>query len=254
MRVVAVDWSGAKGPAAAQKIVVAEVVEGELVRFEGGRTRERVVEDEIVRAGDGEPVVIGLDFAFSMPQWFLREQGYLTAGDLWADTDTHERWLAECPPPFWGLPGRPRPDLGPRRHLRRADVAPAKSVFQIGGAGAVGTGSLRGFGSLARLRAAGFAIWPFDPAGDRTVVEIYPRLLTGPVRKGDPFARLAYVERHGLPTRLAISEDAFDAGVSALAMWEGRDALAALPDAVDDIARTEGEIWAGTRKVPGPSK
>lgn len=28
---------------------------------------------------------------------------------------------------------------------------------------------------LLRLREAGFAIWPFDPPGPRTVVELYPR-------------------------------------------------------------------------------
>lgn len=38
------------------------------------------------------------------------------------------------------------------------------SGFQIGGAGAVGTGAVRGMPMLARLRAAGFAIWPFDAA------------------------------------------------------------------------------------------
>ena len=35
-----------------------------------------------------------------------------------------------------------------------------KSTFQIGGAGAVGTGSLRGMPHLLTLREAGCAVWP----------------------------------------------------------------------------------------------
>lgn len=80
--------------------------------------------------------------------------------------------------------------------LRRTDrEAPAiggirpKSVFQIGGAGAVGTGSLRGMPILKRLRDAGFAVWPFDAPRWPCVVEIYPRLLTGAVNKGSAGAR-----------------------------------------------------------------
>src|SRR6202012_1913196 len=37
----------------------------------------------------------------------------------------------------------------------------AKSPFQIGGSGSVGTGSLRAMPALLRLREAGFRVWPF---------------------------------------------------------------------------------------------
>ena len=47
------------------------------------------------------------------------------------------------------------------RAARVRGIAP-KSVFQIGGAGSVGTASLRGMPVLQRLREAGFAVWPFD--------------------------------------------------------------------------------------------
>jgi len=89
-----------------------------------------------------------------------------------------EDWLAECAPPFWGRPGRPRPVLA--EHLRRAEKAISvagispKSVFQVGGAGAVGTGSVRGMPYLPQLRQAGFSIWPFDPASPWTVLESTP--------------------------------------------------------------------------------
>lgn len=86
-----------------------------------------------------------------------------------------ERWLAACPAPFWGRRGRPRPTFGPGQSPFRvtedqqrtvAGIRP-KSVFQVGGAGAVGTGSLRGMPELSRLRAAGFSIWPIDPPSSR---------------------------------------------------------------------------------------
>src|SRR5205085_2351508 len=50
-----------------------------------------------------------------------------------------------------------------------------KSVFQLVGAGQVGTGSLRGIPFLPRLRER-FAIWPFDEPRLPLVVEVYPRL------------------------------------------------------------------------------
>jgi hypothetical protein len=148
-------------------------------------------------------MVVGLDFAFSLPAWFLEQRNLKSAQELWALADREaEAWIAACRPPFWGRPGTRRPDL--QVHFRRTELdAPAtagirpKSVFQIGGAGAVGAGSLRGMRLLHRLRAAGFSIWPFDPPGWPRVVEIYPRLLTGPVNKSSADARAAHlVARH----------------------------------------------------------
>jgi hypothetical protein len=103
---------------------------------------------------------------------------------------------------------------------------------------------------LARLREAGFAIWPFDPAGPAAVVEIFPRLLTGAVTKSDPSARERYLAAHreqlgaALLDRAASSEDAFDAAVSALRMARHAGALRALAPAADPVERLEGRIWA----------
>ncbi|MBA2262515.1 MAG: hypothetical protein H0W03_07595 [Solirubrobacterales bacterium] len=125
-----------------------------------------------------------------------------------------------------------------------------KSVFQIGGAGAVGTGSLRGMEHLATLAEADCSIWPFDPPGWPRVVEIYPRLLTGKVHKSRHRERLGHLEEHfaALPEpwreRAAGSEDAFDAAVSALRMANGTDALVCLERADEDSPELlEGEIW-----------
>ncbi len=128
-----------------------------------------------------------------------------------------------------------------------------KSSFQIGGAGSVGTGSLRGFPALARLQDAGYAIWPFDaPARTPVAVEIWPRALTGPVVKSSATARAAYLDHHlpELPTpwrdSAADSEDAFDAAISAVVMSHHESALRSLPT-LDDTARNEGWVWSPAR-------
>ena len=231
-RAVAVDWSGALA-GARRKIWVAEAAGGRLTRLENGRTREEVAEYLVAEAGRNPAMVVGFDFAFSLPAWFLEERGMGGAAELWNLAEREaEGWLARCEPPFWGRPGKGRPvlELG-RDHFRRTDLnVPGtggirpKSVFQIGGAGAVGTGSLRGMPVLGRLSGAGFSVWPFDAPGWPRVVEIYPRALTGRVIKSDERARRAYLRRHfpehpaDLLERAASSEDAFDAAVSALVM------------------------------------
>jgi hypothetical protein len=199
--------------------------------------------------------VIGLDFAFSLPAWFLDELGVATGHDLWAlACDRAEDWLAACAPPFWGRRGSRRPDLP--SHFRRTEMdVPAvggirpKSVFQVGGSGAVGTGSLRGMRLLLRLHRAGFSIWPFDPPGWPRVVEIYPRLLTGPVKKRQAIERARYLDHHypqlQAEHRLFASagEDAFDAAVSALVMAQHAGDLSTLPALADPQLVREGVIW-----------
>jgi hypothetical protein len=108
---------------------------------------------------------------------------------------------------------------------------------------------------LARLRAAGFAIWPFDPPRWPLVLEIWPRQLTGPVRKSDPAARRRYLDalarthpgRLGSPDLVALagsSDDAFDAAVAALALSAGLRSLDDLPRSLPPQAGLEGWIWA----------
>jgi hypothetical protein len=134
-------------------------------------------------------------------------------------------------------------------------------VFQMGGAGAVGTASLRGMPGLLRLREAGFRIWPFDSPELRRapmVVEIYTRLMTGAVTKSSEAARTAYLVKKrrenglyaGISRRVFAkargSEDAFDALVTAMVMVEHRAEFAALRRTEDEVFRMEGQTW-----VPG---
>lgn len=249
------DWSGDR-LGAHRKIWLAEAVDGQLVRLEDGRGREAITDHLIEMAKRDPQMVVGLDFAFSMPAWYLERRGLSSAVDLWALADGEaDDWLAACEWPYWGRPGVPRPNDVPD-HFRRterdvprtAGIQP-KSVFQVGGAGAVGSGSLRGMRTLHRLHAAGFSIWPFDPTGWPVVVEIYPRLLTGPVVKSSAGHRADYLAaRHpeldgNLLLRAASSEDAFDAAVSALIMARHADELTSLPPATDRQTALEGLIW-----------
>ena len=254
MRVVAIDWSGARRRAA-RRIWLAEVTDGRLTRLERDRGRAEVAEYLIELARDDGDLVVGLDFAFAFPAWFARRQGATSARELWnVVARDGESWLSGCEAPFWGRPGRARPACEePLRRTERdvprvAGIAP-KSVFQIGGAGAVGTGSLRGMPVLGALQDAGFSIWPFDAPRLPLVVEIYPRLLTEAVLKSDPAARRDYLlsKFAGLDPsvvdRGASTEDAFDALVSALVMWRHRDQLLSLAEEMDADVRLEGRIW-----------
>jgi hypothetical protein len=200
--VLAVDWSG-REVGASRHIWIAEARDGELLGLESGRSRAQVADHLLDRAERDDALTVGFDFSFSLPAWFLDARGFVDAPALWEAAATcGEDWIRECAPPFWGRPGRPRPDLPEQWRVTERAVAAVggirpKSTFQIGGAGSVGTGSIRGFPVLAQLQRAGFAIWPMDaPARPPLAVEVYPRLMTGPVVKSDPPARRAYLDKN----------------------------------------------------------
>ncbi len=257
MSVIAVDWSGAKQ--CSGKIWIAHVSDGQVHKLEPAKSREDAVEWLLRRLDKNPRTVVGLDFAFSFPVWFLRERFFRNAFELWdAVAREGEQWLQQCQPPFWGRPGKPRPKI--KSHYRQTEIRLSsaggikpKSVFQIGGAGAVGTGSIRGMPFLSHMRREGCAVWPFDDVRDPLVVEIYPRILTGAVVKSSRKRRSEYLKRWpGLPTdiisRAAASEDAFDALISALVMDAHIDEIRSL-QAGDDLTRLEGEIWVPTFSI-----
>jgi hypothetical protein len=307
-RVVAVDWSGDQGPGQRRKIwagvwTASSFSSGSSsspssskpgsVVLESGRTRVELVEWLVELARETPRMVVGFDFTFGFPGWFMEELGIGSAPELWrvvADGQG-ERWLhKDCEDGrFWGRAGsrrhgkKPEEFCGEHAHrmLRRAETAlkvraempdplaiakiagiAPKSVFQIGGAGAVGTASLRGMPGLLRLRDAGFRIWPFDGAGFEKgkpmVVEIYTRLMTGAVTKSSEVARTAYLAKkrkesglyagisRGVMAKARGSEDAFDALVSAMVMVEHRAEFPGLRRTRDEVFRMEGHTW-----VPG---
>jgi len=280
---IAIDWSGDASAAGQRRKIWVGVWRAGRVMLESGRTREELVEWLIGMAQQTPRMVVGVDFCFSYPAWFVREHGARSAVEFWEIVARHgERWLSrECAEArFWGRvgtrrsgkkPAEFRGDAGTRRMLRLADcecklaeqaaepelvrgIAP-KSPFQIGGAGAVGTGTLRGIPLLGRLRAGGFAVWPFDRAGAGVrlpmLLEIYPRLLTGPVKKSRREERVRYLRamtgRDVLTPKARRaaeeSEDAFDAAVSAVRMGARREEFARLRRLGDPIRQMEGKVW-----------
>jgi hypothetical protein len=299
-RVVGIDWSGRVDAAGQRRHIWAGVwtedARGNVsVRLEAGRTREEIAAWLIELAQETPRMVVGFDFCFSFPAWFVRdEHGVASAPEFWERVvrEGHgERWLARGAEDrrFWGKAGvghrgaRPAEFSGEHVHrmLRATDIdckivaeipeaerqarvkgITPKSVFQIGGAGSVGTASLRGFEVLLRLREEGFRVWPFDApklvgAGAcPLVVEMYTRLNTGAVKKSNAEARAEYLRKKrredaayaGL-SRTVIksahgSEDAFDALVSTMVMAERRGTFARLPKPRDPLHGIEGWTWA----------
>lgn len=256
-RVIAVDWSGAR-TGLKHKLWLAEARGGQVLRLESHGSREELVEHLVALARTDPRLVIGLDFAFAFPEWFARANACARAIDVWELVAREgETWLANCRAPFWGRPGRCKPPQHVDRDPYRATegeivdvrgVRP-KSVFQIGGAGAVGTGTLRGMPFLATLQRAGCSIWPFDDARLPLVVEIYPRYLTGPVMKSSRAARELHVREHAphapasFAERAIASEDAFDAFFSAQRMSGEVASFAQLEPARHARERIEGRIW-----------
>jgi hypothetical protein len=291
-RVVGVDWSGDQGPGQRRKIWAGVwTAASGRVELESGRTRVELMEWLVELARETPRMVVGFDFTFGFPAWFMEELGIGSAPEFWqmVAEGQGEKWLhKDCADGrFWGRVGSARHGKKPaefcgehaHRMLRRAEtvlkvraemtdplavariagIAP-KSVFQIGGAGAVGTASLRGMPGLLMLRAAGFRIWPFDAPSLKKpmVVEIYTRLMTGAVIKSSEVARTAYLAKkrkenvlyaelsRGVMAKARGSEDAFDALVTAMVMVEHRAEFALLRRTEDEVFRMEGQTW-----VPG---
>lgn len=106
IRTVAVDWSGALA-GERRKIWLAEARAGRLVRLEAGRSREEVIREVVGLRQSGQPIVVGLDFAFSFPAWFVRQMRCASAEAIWGlAARDGEQWLARCGPPFWGRTGK----------------------------------------------------------------------------------------------------------------------------------------------------
>lgn len=259
---IAVDWSGSMSQARS-RLWLAESRGGRLVRVECGRDRAEVVAHLIECARREPRLVVGLDFAFSFPSWFAEGLGARSGREVWhAVARAGEDWLERCPPPFWGQPCKPRPaPVEGRSDWRSTELSllpvagcRPKSVFQIGGAGSVGTGSLRGMPFLRELQDAGIAVWPFDAARLPMAVEIYPRTLTGAVNKSSAAARSLYLqsryarECRAVLDRAASCEDAFDAAVSAACMQRfARDFARMARERPSRVDRIEGRIWRPLR-------
>jgi hypothetical protein len=229
LRILAVDWSGNASRSAARRAIwIGDARNGDVERL-SGLDRDETVDFLLAEARREPHLVVGLDFAFGLPEWFARARGAETARDVWRLVEQEgEAWLRDPQPPFWRLK-KPSFEHSEFRRTEREHAAPGiqpKSVFQLGGAGHVGTASLRGMPYLLRLQRT-FAIWPFDVPRLPLIVEIYPRLFT------------AAGWGRGLPEGL--NEHARDAAASALAMssWHGEWVQLRR----EEVYLLEGRIW-----------
>jgi hypothetical protein len=266
-QVIAVDWSGhADDDLARESIWYCRVsASGSDVELDYGLTRDEMFGWLLAWKAKCGSMLVGLDFAFSYPKEFVRQNGGTVEG-FWQNVaeGAGEEWLRSCPPPFYGRPqtasahsvkDRTSPAFRVTDTLAAQGTQP-KSPFQIAGAGHVGTGSLRGIPYLPLLRDQGFRIWPFHAPGAYTVVEIYPRYFTGPVVKSRSLARRQRLfelrEEHPLYARLTVqqqtraemSENAFDALVSGIEMWRRKEAVQNLVAETDETTQLEGSIFA----------
>ncbi len=227
-RVIVVDWSGraTRSPARDSKdaiwIGLCDGAESQTYH------RSRTDAEAFLRArlAEGGRQLVGFDFPMGYPQGLARR---LTGRD---EARALHRWLADRiidapdnannrfdvaaginqalggPGPFWGCPkARPRPGLpslktvdygalgiAEKRRVERENP-PAKPVWQLLGAGSVGSQALLGIPVVHRLASAFKAsVWPFDLPGALTLAEVYPSLLAPWVtRAADPIPDRAQV-------------------------------------------------------------
>lgn len=270
-RFVAVDWSGAKGRRhRGIAVAVAEVGREapRLIPPPNGKAWARAEVADWLLALPG-PWLAGFDFSFAPP--FLDRGAYLPGLEAPRDGPGFWAWVdAQCGddpdlgahgflhgparPHFWmgKADGEKRRFLRHRRCEMRFNASgggKASTVFDFVGAAQVAAASFSGMRLLHRL-AATVAVWPFAPAGERTVVEIYTRamlrLAGGPGRKirtaSGLEAALAAFGSAPFPAAGVLSDHATDvivaaAGLRALApeaRWWAPVGLS------PEVARTEG--------------
>ncbi|MFW2587920.1 gephyrin-like molybdotransferase Glp [Sagittula sp. SSi028] len=214
-RVIVVDWSGGndRGPQPKKDAIwVGEA--GLPARYCRNRqVAEAYIAERIGAAvAAGDRVLIGFDFAFGLPAGAAQA---ICGGDTLALWDWLEQRITDSPKcnnrfdvaaginqgfdgwgPFWGnllkrdIDGLPRTKAGYRNPFadRRLCDAQAKGsfpVWQLAGAGSVGSQTLMGLPTLARLkRRFGAAVWPFEPWAQAQVVlaEVWPGLIDPAVK------------------------------------------------------------------------
>ncbi len=237
-----------------------------------------------------QPVLLGCAFCFSVPRW-LGERCASQNNDplpecVWAVVEEAASGAANAKDlvrsinealgledgPFWqGDTNDPDPnEAAGRASLRRTEVrvqkateAKPSSVFRVGGDASVGGLALWGMPMLHWLRSQGFSIWPFDPPGKRTVVEIFPRSLWSATQFDSavpslPGDRTRFLDGHpygdGGGTRETLLKErrAFDALMTAWALrnYGGNISRYVLGSSESAV---EGEIWLPTPNGARPA-
>jgi len=270
-RVVAIDWTGARGERHTA-IAVAECYAGggapQLVR-PGHRWSRGDVFDWVADLGErGERVMVGFDFSFSFP---FADRDAFFPGDLDSPADARALWrevdeaassdlhfaahgaIERRRAHYWL--GAHDGDKAAKARLRTVErvwaakrLGAASSVFALLGAAQCGKASLSGMRLLHRW---GLPVWPFDPvpATGPLIVEIYCRTFAadggvrGKIRDratlDAALARLGSDRSVGLPATFA--DHIGDALISAVGMRRAAAGPATWrPDGLDAVRDTEG--------------
>lgn len=211
-RVLVVDWSGraSRSPKRESKDAIwIGLCEEGLETQAYFRSRSEAHDWLAVRLGEGGRQLVGFDFPMGYPAGLARRltdtdsaralHGWLADRIVDGPDNANNRFevaadinrLLGGPGPFWGCPkARPRPHLPSlktvdypalgleeKRRVERENP-PAKPVWQLLGAGSVGSQALLGIPVVDRLaRTFGAAVWPFEPPRDLTLAEVYPSLM-----------------------------------------------------------------------------
>lgn len=226
-RVIVVDWSGRATPSPREPgkdAIWIGLCEAGHETQDYFRTRHEASQWLSARLSEGGCQLTGFDFPMGYPTGLARRlTGDNSARALhgWiADriTDTPDNAnnrfdvaaginrVLGGPGPFWGcpvdLPHLPRRKtidyarlaLSEKRQVERENP-PAKPVWQLMGAGSVGSQALLGIPVVHRLSlATGAGVWPFEAPRDLTLAEVYPSLLSAAIRaSGDPIPDRAQV-------------------------------------------------------------
>ena len=213
---VAVDWSAQAAPAqGANSIWIAHRYQQGAAILENPATRQEAITyiDELLTAAthQGHRLLCGFDFSFGYPVGTARmltgRDGWEAvweriAGAIWDDPNNRNNRFHVAAQfnrafqgdgPFWGLPNQweiqglqaNRPQLGWRAdwpHRYAEEMVPqAQEVWQLYGAGTVGSQALTGIAALEGLRhRTGAQVWPFQTLGAygvHVLAEIYPSLI-----------------------------------------------------------------------------
>ncbi|WP_035872816.1 precorrin-8X methylmutase [Cucumibacter marinus] len=267
---VAVDWSAANTPKRGKDSIwiAARERSGQTAISNPATRHEAMIEIRALlrrlRAAR-QRVLIGFDFAFGWPEGgaeaVLGAPGWQavwhTLGERIEDSETNasnrfevaawfNREAADGTPRFWGHPHQHSyDDLTATSVTRDGDPVPAarlaeqrcraKPVWQLTGAGAVGSQAMTGIARLETLRrdpdfAGDLAIWPFETrfaeALDASIViaEIYPSLLKPEIGAGE------------VPDKVQV-----EAYADWLADIDGAGEMKRLLGAPDDLSESERE-------------
>ncbi len=232
-RVIVVDWSGraARSPPRESKdaIWIGLQTEGHAAQV---YCRSRAEAEVWLRhaLAEGGRQLVGFDFPMGYPTGLARRltgqdnaralHGWLAGQITDAPDNANNRFEVAASinrqlgnpgkawGPFWGCPkARPVPDLPAlktvdyaalglsEKRLVERENPPAKPVWQLLGAGSVGSQALLGIPVVHRLaHAFDAAVWPFEAPRDLTLAEVYPSLLSSAVSlAADPIPDRAQV-------------------------------------------------------------